>query len=626
MVVRWWAVWAGWAVWAALGMMDIYPTKTGCVDQPEIRMATCNLTNWADRHARLETPSNLNDYRIWNVIGALSLVIMFKCEDLNINTELSIQNCENVRTEQTQFKQCKLNIKLDDSRAKDISHGVKVLRLEQNSRAEKIALDEVEELRVEDSHVEEMNIVVTNSTTIINSVLTDVKKLDMVGDSLFQTEGSVISTMRSFNYRSSNTKSRMNDVIVKHVVPNGFIISGGIITLENVTFENLDTNAIIIRNGARVVIRSSTIINVLPDSWIIENGSTVFVDVLLTDKPSFSSPFSGTSLSPLRLVLDCPHSPGYWVAAVASVLALLLGFLVGGAVMYIVCQKKGHYSHLQSKTEEKAPVTSNAGKETKHIARNHVTTSKTPPPSQNESLEENYDWYEDVQEEAQKRQPLGNFPGVPRPPLPQPPRSTTTVPQNDDDNDEVYEDVSDLNQNPSVQTPASRGIPTASRPTMPFRPSPAFPHSSSASTGIPPRILGPPLPTRKPPSSRPPVPITIDDPSKFSVQSSSSSVMDERDILPPQPQPLDDQEVYEDPDTIFLNPVFPSGNKPSFLHNTSPAKSNVPLKPSIKSKPLVGMMAKFSSKKSQPPKPPPSAIPAPPTNKDDDDEGAYEEI
>lgn len=538
---------------------------------------------------------------------------------------------------------------LNDSRAKDISHGAKTLKLTHHSSAERIALGEVEDLHVEDSHVKEMTIVVAKNSTIKNSELKDIKRMQLVGDSVFQVQDSNISTIRALHYTSTSGDSVMNDVNVGRVFSRGIIINNGFITMENVTFENLDSNAIVVSNGSRVLIRNSVISNALPDSWIIENGFTEFVDVLVNNKHNFNLKTIGSPLNPLRLVIDCPTSPLYWMAPVITVSALLLGFLVGGGVIFIVCGKRFSFSNKKPNGEEMSALTKTSGKKAKDGALNQVATTNTssPPPSQKGSLEEYYELYEDVQNEGPKLPPPGNTRGFFHKPSPQttgPKRNAPPQTSMDDDNGELYEDVSDINTSHTVQAPPSRGKPVDSYPKLPHSTPPPFPQSSSPFSGSPSLKLGPPLPTRNPPSplagnlvqdkgninSRPPAAIPYD-PSKFSVQSSSSSVPDEGDNLSPLPAPQDDQEFYDDTDSILPNSQskhpLPSDNKPSFLHNHTPSKPNVPVKPFSKPKPLGGMLGKFASKKSPPRVPLENPVPPSNQNDDDDDEEAvYEEI
>lgn len=544
-----------------------------------------------------------------------------------------------------------LKLTLNESRAEDISHGTKMLKLKHHSRTKRIALDEVEDLNVEDSVVEEMTISVAKSSTITNSELTLIKRMDLVGDSVFLLQSSNISTIQALNYASINDSS-MNDVNVERVFSHGIIISQGSITMENVVFENLGSNAIVVTNGSRVVIRNSVINNAQPDSWITENGSTEFVDVLVNNKHNFSLKADGSPLNPLRLVIDCPPSLLYWVAPVITVLAILFGFLAGGGVMFFLCAKRFSFGSNKPNREEMTPLNKNPGKKSNDVALKISNTSS--PPSQKGSLEEYYELYEDVQNVGPKLQPPGNNRGFQRKPSPQLPGLKKNVsPQisKDDDSDELYEDVSVLNNtSPIVQSPPPlpRGQPKDSYPKLPSSFPPPLPQSSSPSVLPSPKVGPPLLPARNPPSplvgnpvqgkdnknSRPPPPPSPYDPSKFSVQSSSSSVVDERDNLPPPPPPQDNQEFYDDTDSILPNSPskrsFASDKKSSFLHHHSPTKPNPPVKPFVKPQPLGNMLAKFSSAKSPPRVP--LEKPVPPKNQkvdgndDDDDEALYEEI
>ncbi|KAK3851240.1 hypothetical protein Pcinc_042097 [Petrolisthes cinctipes] len=636
--LMWWVVWA---VWAGVdGEVVLFPTRAGCEVSGGKRLESiCNLTDTEDPHVVLEAPNDFNNYTSWKVIGALSLMFDFTCNQQTY-TEMIIEDCKNVQLQRAESDQCRIRITLRNSEATEITFPNMMIKLLDYSRADKISLDTVNQFELEDSEVGEISITATQEkSTIVNSLVTDIKKMEFLLGVNFVVESSNISTIQGFDYNSSSIVSTMTNVIVDRVLPRGFIVSQGNIDMENVTFETLDSAAIVIRNGASVTIKNSYILNAIPDSWIIENGSTNFENVYVGSK-SLTFKYNGNSLIPLALVVECPRSPLFLVTSLAAVVAFLAGIIIGCVTMYFFLYKKIGFFERKKSDKEGMELLSSSNE----IPKQSSIPPQLPPPiltsknallpPKNGSLEEDEEIYDDLENEVDRP------PVPPQPPKTPVPQLRNNVPQanNKDDNDdeEVYEDILPLDKIPPVPPPFFDDKPTVSAPALPLNSPPPIPQSSPAFSGFSSPSVGSPLPNIYPrtPQANP------NDPSNFSTQSSTSSVPDERDKLPPPPPPIDDQDVYDDTDSIlsspptlpaplenhaFQNPPHlqpvPPGNKPSFLHNTHPVKPNPFSKPTNINKTLIGSVrGRWAPNKPQPPPPPP-----PPIN-DTDNEDIYEDI
>ncbi|KAK7069157.1 hypothetical protein SK128_016106 [Halocaridina rubra] len=238
------------------------------------QVLNCYLDNQA---GRLIAQNWVNKGGI-TIYSATSLVIEPQCD---ANTKyLTIHDSTGITSRESddeRFKDCKVILKLENSTAKNLDSLFNKV-ISRDSYIQTIGMN-LQDLQVITSNVSSLK--TSGKTLIITSKIKEVTVLDVHDKQKLEIEDSEITYLKKLVYNTSEIKSRITSTNVESVAEEGIEIYQGSLAVENVTFNYLSTNAIVVYGG-KLEMKNTLIKTAKLESIILKNGATISFDNVTT--------------------------------------------------------------------------------------------------------------------------------------------------------------------------------------------------------------------------------------------------------------------------------------------------------------------------------------------------------
>ncbi|XP_042894054.1 uncharacterized protein LOC122267916 [Penaeus japonicus] len=526
-------------------------TAPGCNQRDEALY--CDVSNYTTG-AKFDTDNwEGQGIRKITVVGAQGLLLLAQRSVTGITW--TFNNCSGVTVDDPESSALE-HLRVSHSNVTRISQVEGVLRGD-NSNFEKVNIDTLHQFDFVQSKISDLKIRATQKKSTIDGSQVDVVSyLEVHGSFLFEIMGSHIKEIKKLIFSTSDNNSHISDTKIGAIGRESFEVHGKRLLIENVTFTSLASRAFLVHSS--LVVRDSQIQRVESDSFVLEEGSITFENVIIGDKNiSFAIDRASGGLLALALILPQSSNAGSELA-IGIPLSLIFGLLCGVGLAWLILRWKKQ-SQKQSQDNMELLLSTKESIPT--------VPSMPPPPTptpQHESIQEDKDLGDDeIYEEYDE---VTNQ-------VPAPPNSVNLLPGSNARNfprpSDNLSPAAGLRSNgaPPIPSPSPTRLAPPNPPRRGNNPAPQLPAREGP---LLPSNLPPSPFTSAPPAAPLPPPTEKSEPHQPVTLPKSLSAEDDND-----------QEVYDEvseqvptPPPAAQRPPIP-GNKPSFLHRGDEAKRSL---------------------------------------------------